>query len=416
MKNVLSVLLIAFVYNIIHQEFLVGYFEYMGYKIRKIEDIEYFISVIFCVLPTLILRYKKTDILIFFYSIVYYLLYIPVIITTLYHNNYLDDIITKDIYYFISFLIIFLIPKLKKNDDIVIDFQEKREVDRRLVLLGIFTTILLVVYFRDRISFVSFDQVYEHRAQHTNYLSIFGYFIAWNAFLIGPLILIQSLQTKSKMLFLLGVFAIVIVYGINAGKIVLFIPLLVIMSYFVLKKKKDIFGFFSITFSSIMLFALAIEKQFFVLSAVILMRTFGMGGLLTDQYDEFFRDNPKVYYSHIGFVNYLTKMYPYPDTLGKTVSKYFDSDTESNSNANFWATDGIASLGYPGIVIISIILGLFLYQWKSATNKDNAIIMKLMLIPFSFYILNVSFFTAILSGGFLFLVMFYFLKKYKWNS
>ena len=69
-RQVLYVLLIAFVYNIIHQEFLVGYFEYMGYKIRKIEDLEYFITIIFCIFPTLILKYKKTDILIFFYSIV----------------------------------------------------------------------------------------------------------------------------------------------------------------------------------------------------------------------------------------------------------------------------------------------------------------------------------------------------------
>ena len=56
------------------------------------------------------------------------------------------------------------------------------------------------------------------------------------------------------------------------------------------------------------------------------MRTFGMGGLLTDQYDEFFRDNPKVYYSHIGFVNYLSKMYPYSDTLGKVAVSYTHLD------------------------------------------------------------------------------------------
>ncbi|MRM93457.1 hypothetical protein D1Z98_00235 [Riemerella anatipestifer] len=402
---------------LIHKNYLYPWFGYMGYKNNEHSELEYIYTFALILLP-LVLKYKKNNALIYFYSLSYMLLYIPIMVTVLYHQEIASQVYYKQFLFFISFFIIFAIPKIKRDKDYQFEDMKRAANQpmniRGLIRWGIFSTLLLVLLYRDQISFVSFEEVYSKRSEHKAFIPLVGYMILWNVYLLGPLLIINAIKLKNRIGILVGVGMIIIVYGITAGKITLFIPMFIIFAYVLLLRNKEVFNYFCLFFSFLMLSIYAVSDRFFMLSAVILMRTFGISGLLTDQYDEFFQKNEYTYYSHINIVNMITRSYPYGDlSLGQVVSKYFDSNSNSNSNSNFWATDGIASLGDIGVIIISFLLGIFLYQWKSVMTRHNYMEMMLMLIPFSFILFNVGFFTTLLSGGFLFLLLYYYKRKYK---
>lgn len=412
MKKILFVLLYSSIYILIHVNYLTSIFGYLGYLAFDHDFYVYITTYLFILLP-LILNYTKNQSLSFFFIISYTLLYIPIIITTMYQHSEVLEVYYYQFIFGFSYFIIFFIPKFYSKE---ISYEFRKE-DKTLgsVFLIIWCTIsslFLLIIYRDSINFVSFENVYSHRGKYKVIFPMVNYLILWNVYLFGPLTIIKSLKEKKNFGVLVGFFAIVIIYGINSSKIVLFIPALVVGAYFLLKLKKNIFKYFLLGFSFLMLLLYKISNYFFVLSAVILMRTFGITGLLTYQYEKFFQNNPNTYYSHINFVNKFIYEYPYnEEDLGKVVSRYFISDSESNSNANFWATDGFASLDELGVIIISIILGFFLLFWKKMINNSNYLELNLMLVPFSFIILNVGFFTSILSGGYLFFLFYYFYNK-----
>ena len=115
----------------------------------------------------------------------------------------------------------------------------------------------------------------------------------------------------------------------------------------------------------------------------------------------FFENNPNTYLSHNSLFKYFYD-YPYAKDLGMVVFDYFSiSDSESNSNANFLATDGIASFDIFGVLFISVIVGFYLNITKHQLRYDNEIY-TLMLVPFCMLLTNISFFTILLSGGWVF--------------
>ena len=79
-------------------------------------------------------------------------------------------------------------------------------------------------------------------------------------------------------------------------------------------------------------------------------------------------------------------------------------NANANANANFWATDGVAAQGIIGIVIITVIMFLFLLWINSLFKNRQSIFYILVFTGEIFSLLNVSFFTTLLSSGLLFLV------------
>jgi len=262
-------------------------------------------------------------------------------------------------------------------------------------------------------SVVSFDKVYDQRDLLNNSSVISGYFILWISYLIGPLIFIIGLLNSSKKQIVYGFFSIVFIYGISASKISLFIPLVIYLVYYLYKKKPNlsITNTLGFSFSGLCLFFMAIAGNYFFISAIILMRTFGIAGLLTYQYNEFFKTHDKTYFSHINIVNAITGNYTYKNSLGVEVAEYFVGDGTTNANANFIATDGIASFGLAGVIIVCIILGFYFAFTKSQISEKNQLLVGLLFIPFCFIVLNVGLFTSLLSGGFIFFNLYFIFFK-----
>src|SRR5690606_24851887 len=100
----------------------------------------------------------------------------------------------------------------------------------------------------------------------------------------------------------------------------------------------------------------------------------------------------------INVVNVLTNSYPYGDkSIGQVVGHTYWN--ESNANANFWATDGIASLGEIGILVSSFVIFLLFILFNRISQVYNKTFLILVLVPYLNALLNMSLFTSLLTGG-----------------
>ena len=82
-----------------------------------------------------------------------------------------------------------------------------------------------------------------------------------------------------------------------------------------------------------------------------------------------------------------------------------------NANANFWATDGIAAMGLPGVALISVAATLLLALINTVTRQYDRLFATLCFLPFVITLLNQSLFSSFWSGGAFFLIVFFALNR-----
>jgi hypothetical protein len=146
-------------------------------------------------------------------------------------------------------------------------------------------------------------------------------------------------------------------------------------------------------------------------AAIVLNRTIGNGGQLTVAYYDFFSFYEKTGYSHVHGLSLITKPYPYGDLIpGQVVGRFYWSPF-ANANANFWATDGIAAIGLPGVAIISVVTMLLFVAMNAVTQRHDRLFAILCFLPFVTTLLNQSLFSSFWSGGALFLMVFFAISR-----
>ena len=404
----------TFLYALVHESYLFPHFDYAGFKTHEYSLTDVCTTTLFIVIPVIyrprISSYLYLDVL---FTFIYFLLYVPIEITAMYH---LEDFLPRVLYqltFFCSLLIMFSAAYFKS---VYFKILETRGFKHFYFVWILFVVVGgLFILNRDSYAFVSFDDVYFQRKVGKSSSLIEGYLVMWLTYTVGPYIIVKVLLSYKLYLSFLGVAAILFVYGINASKIALFIPGVVILTYIIWRQGRDIFISYGNVFIFLMSISLLLKDILGMIAAIVLMRTFSIGGLLTDQYFEFFSSNELTYYSHINFIQALGVEYPYDRELGYVVSSgFFESD--NNANANFWATDGLAALGLVGVPIISFVMALFLWIIKGLLNRRTEVFIGLMFVPFSFILLNVGLFTSLLSGGFLFYFCLLFIFRFRFES
>ncbi|MNY30491.1 hypothetical protein D3C86_1646020 [compost metagenome] len=140
---------------------------------------------------------------------------------------------------------------------------------------------------------------------------------------------------------------------------------------------------------------------FFFIGSLYFLRTMSMGGLLMLQYYQFFSTHSYTFYSHIRVLRNILD-YPYKLELGQEIGVFFYNDETMNANANFWATDGIAAMGLPGVILISIVMSLVLYFMDCISKSHSIKFVVLFLVFNTLSLLNASLFTTLFSGGLMF--------------
>lgn len=281
-----------------------------------------------------------------------------------------------------------------------------------------FITLIVLVAFRSAFSIVSFSDIYDVRYAAGDVMNGTGlnYPLMWLYGAINPFMMGYGLYSKRWALVLVGALGQILVYGSLGTKASLLSIVFMCGFYLLLKDSRFPFGL-KITWSILTLVGVVCYTCVSTdgevgllqtgLSYVVLMRSFSYCGLLTAQYLNFFAHNPFTYYSHIKGVNWFVS-YPFHYPLGTEIGYYY-YDPLCDTTAHFWATDGIAALGIPGILVASLLCGCLFWLIDTASQRHSPRLAALVIAYAAYNLGNLSMFTTFLSGGLGLLVLFLYL-------
>lgn len=408
----LTAILIILSNLFLYSSYLSKNFGYMGYDDNGLTICNAAGIIIYSIIPVF-WRVNKDLFNQIFFTLYYVILYIPIVVA----YGFLYDCL--DYFYRVSFIFVgFYTTVAVLNSSWKISVIKRVTIPKlptlKILCIGqLLVLLILYLSFRESLSFVQFEEVYEKRSDLKYNYNILGYFVLWTSYFLAPLLIILGRLNRLSFLVYLGFVSSFFVYGISGAKIVFFIPFLILFIVFLSDRKLDIFKSVGLSFSVLIILGVYFANSIGAIGAVLLQRTFGNSGLLTYQYAEFFRSHPYTLYSHNSLISRFIE-YPYDKELGFIVFDFFTNPvgvSESNSNANFLATDGYAAFGNFGVLIISLFVGLYLKFTVNQFSKEQKLIAPFILLPFLFMLLNVSFFTCILSGGWIFMNLTSFVKS-----
>lgn len=296
----------------------------------------------------------------------------------------------------------------------------------------IFIILLITIFIsnRDILSIRGFYSVYEQRAVASDNITnstYMAYLIEWTTRVFSTFFITIYLFDKKKIFLFLGVAGFTLYYSIVASKYVVFLFFLMLsIRYFVIRNGRiDI-----IRFALLMIFAISVPfaitiyngnqnpHSIDIIISQILKRAFGINGLTIGIYFDYFMRGgfqPFTYYSHLGPVRWFID-YPFGHySIGQIVGHFKAGKYEYNASAGFWATDGIAALGYTGILIIGLINGIIFFIFDIFTKRTYLPFLCLSSVISMWMIADTSIFRALMTGGWpihIILVNMYYSYKY----
>lgn len=414
LSNVALALLFAFAYLVCYVFFLNYWFDYAGFAVYHREISFLVLSTVLAVLPVVCYRGVRaiSSVISIF---VYVLLYVPIVLTfALASSRPLSDIVIVQLVLACCMGILFLGDALIVQAPI--DLHSGLDLVSGALVLTILGSLYILLVYRSNLRFVSFGaDLYTQRLANVSLGTgiITRYLSSWLTNVLIPICLAYGLVAKRSKYFFAGTVASVILYMAIAAKIVVLLPLLYLAFYLLVGERKlnSIYAWLVGGLALSLLGLLAVTKQaggiVFFVSSLIINRVIGNAGQLTMAYYDFFSFNPVTSYTHVNGIKQLTSAYPYGSrSLGQVIGQFY-SGPETDANANFWATDGFAALGTPGLWVATFAcLGLLMLM-NSVTRPYKLLFVILCFIPFMVQLLNTSLFTSVWSGGALFLLLFF---------
>jgi hypothetical protein len=232
-----------------------------------------------------------------------------------------------------------------------------------------------------------------------------------------PYILAIAVKNKSWVLALVAITLSVSIYMGNGAKSALLMPIEGVLVGLLVWRKRDS-TYILATFLAVFIWLLYIidSELLNLLKSLFLMRTLSTGGWTITTYYEFFSLKGLTYFSHVGPIGALIGK-SYSIEPGQLIGLEYSLSEDANFNANFWATDGIASLGVIGVIIASILLALVLRAFFNITRGMDQRAVSILLAGLWLSLLNASLFTSMLSGGgFLIYILLFFSRRRLMNK
>lgn len=353
------------------------------------------------------------------YWVVYFTVFIPTMFVPLYVRlDSLSDIISLMLTTFAGFSLLRLVYFLP-----IPRFRGHLVSSEIFWILFALVDLALLVWlfsaFHGNLHLVDFSgDVYEVRSEADAVLegSKAGYAITWLIGSINPFLMARGLVYKKRLLFFIGAAGQLFVYSTAANKsavlsvaVVLFLYLLVgrKASSFVSRLSWGLAGGLVLLYGLSVVFQMTDSIVLMYLLGITVMRTIGITGLFSAQYYNFFHYNQFTYFSHVAGPSFFIR-YPYEKVLGLEIGQHFSGLFGLNSNAHFWATDGIAAMGLPGILVASVACAVLFWILDASANGHRVLFTALAYAFAAINLTNTSLFTTFLSGG-MFLSVFFLL-------
>jgi hypothetical protein len=392
---------------------------YMGPRYRSPDPIllllAYILAILLCALSPLKLRRPSQVI----YWILYFSVYIPGLFIPLFMQ--LDNgftLLLLELSLTGGMLLIALSYRIKLANI------RSYPIDRKMFwtifyICFVLMNLALLAVFRGNLQFASLGEVYDVRAK-AGEVAQQNVGITYISTLLGnvmnPFLIAYGFSTHRRKLVALGTLGQILVYSTAAMKIILLSPPLIFLIYYSVNKdrggwvpKLGLLG----SAAFIVLTALAVGRNaglFFTLASIILFRSFALPGTFIGYYQYFFENFPHTYLSHIHGVNLFVSD-PYSMSLGLEIGVFYQGVGSlgriGNANANFFAMDGIAGFGLPGILIMGVICAAMFWLLDGCARKYTVAFSASALICCTMSLANSSLFTSFLGGGImLFMLLF----------
>lgn len=423
-KAALLLVIYILCFDWMYKSWLSTKYDYLGFEYHSVGISIFIVSHIIAWLPVLIIPLKLSRPSILIYWFLFLMTYIPAVLLPVYIKlNSESDLYILLVSLLIGMIIIgsiyyFPVVKFKK-----INIESKSFILAVYILSALFIVYVLII-FKGKMQLVGLDEIYDLRFE--NDVLTNGNLVAYVILALGtcffPLILAWGCVAKKYLMIFFGSAGQIFLYSTGGAKTYLFSSVIMVIIFFVIHKNKSAFGTKLLYFFILLIFILTFlicygpdtwQLVVVTISSIVFMRTICMGGMLTAQYYYFFNTHPKTYYSHINIVGKIIN-YPYGNVpLGRVVGYAFTGNDLLNSNANFWATDGLAAYGIFGVILVSILCAILFWLLDSVACGHNVTITTLCIIVITMELLNTSIFTTILSGGFGLMILLLYLMPLK---
>jgi hypothetical protein len=415
--NGLAAAVYSYVFTRSYAGFLNPVFEYAGYVIVPRDATTMMLSYVIATLPALLWRGNRA-LSSALSAFVYIALYIPIILTFPIASNLGSaELLLVQMTFLAGMCVVMLADVL---DIELPSFGGELRFNLRpaVLILTLLATVYIVVTYRGNLRLVSFGEaVYEQRFSNVAISSGFvtRYVSTWLVTLLAPLCLAYGIVEGRIPMLVTGVAACVVLYMATAEKATIMYPVLFGIIYLAFRHGRleqllpRLAG--GLAGGVGLLLLLPTSGLVFIASSLLVSRALGNGGLLTVYYYDFFTFHPQTDYSHVTGVSAVTHPYPYGSTgLGNVIGTFY-WNADLNANASFWATDGLAAMGLPGVLVASVAFAAFLIAMNAATRRHDRMIPLLALLPFMAFVMNQSLFSTIWSGGGLFLMLFFLFNR-----
>jgi hypothetical protein len=284
--------------------------------------------------------------------------------------------------------------------------------------LQIILMLLLYTEYSSIMSFASLDMTYEQRELGKADSMLHAYAQTYLVYFASAFIFAAGMVYKRWLLIVLGFSGYALLYSITAERTSLLLPVIMLaLCVFSQRLEKSLVP---VTWYLIMTCIVVgvISANFESSSAINALgfyyytRIIAVPGQFILDYAEFFGKHGHTLFAHIKGFNMLVDppssyaLNQHWPALGWIVGTEWHL-IDSNSNASFVASDGIASLGMIGPFVMCIILCVFVYFLDGLTRGLPSALVLPAIFPIAFALTNGSLFTMLLSyGGFAFLFLF----------
>lgn len=323
----------------------------------------------------------------------------------------------------VGFILICRVTAQKEANTGDSSFRPGKTFVSTLVAIFLGMTAIIFVIFRDIMSFASIDDVYVQRfaaADMTGGAS--GYLRAYYGSVFAPLLIAIGITDRSRWpLAALGSSGFVMAYMIDASKISLAIPLLMIAFGIAIRWRKARLyhltaGMAVICLGSALLTSSTRLVRF--IADLVLLRTISIPAQTFAQYYDIFSQKGYTWWSNVTGLNLVIpppaafRLDQFWPVLGQIVgAEYYGFDSRVNLNANPFVGEGAAAAGWFGILIISIALAVFLRMLDRLSSRWDRQLVLVLMVPIGLTLTNVHLSTFLVSfGGLAWLMLFRFYK------
>jgi hypothetical protein len=300
---------------------------------------------------------------------------------------------------------------------------QEREISQLFKLFVIISWAICLGYllfsFSSIMSFSYLDVIYAQRERGAAANLVQGYAQTYFGYVFSPALIVFGLIRKNYICILAGFFGSLVLYMITAEKAVFVYPFFVVVMFAILQKKINFMT--SVTFiASGFSFLLFLSVFFYQDSSIARFVSWYLGvrsllipGVFITLYSEFFGEHGHTLWGHIRGIDLLSDTParylsdPRWPSIGLLVGEDYLGIPTLNANANFIASDGVASFGLIGVLVVLVLFSVFLILLDRCSRGIPLALIIPIMVPISLTLTNGSLFTALTSFGGLFWILFF---------